>query len=136
MPSGILSGHAYGLLDVFELENPDLERERKTHRLLRVRNPWGHTEWQGKWSDTSDELEMFGDKIKEVIDKMYEGDEEEGFVPGEADGTFLINYSNWRDIYNNMFIIYDFPEEFTAIRAINSWTIGKNNGGTPSKMTP
>jgi hypothetical protein len=40
-PSGILAGHAYGLLDVIEIDNPELERARKTHRLLRVRNPWG-----------------------------------------------------------------------------------------------
>ena len=53
-PCGILAGHAYAILDVFEIENPKLERERKTHRLMRVRNPWGNTEWNGAWADDSD----------------------------------------------------------------------------------
>lgn len=40
-----MSGHAYGILDIIELNDPNLEKERKCHRLLRIRNPWGHGEW-------------------------------------------------------------------------------------------
>jgi hypothetical protein len=47
--TGILAGHAYAINDVIEL--PGKIGKRKIHRLLRVRNPWGKTEWQGKWSD-------------------------------------------------------------------------------------
>ena len=49
--TGVLSGHAYSLNDVWELHDPDMEKERKTHRLMRVRNPWGRGEWKLKWSD-------------------------------------------------------------------------------------
>jgi len=49
--TGIMTGHAYGVLDVFEIKT-----QNKTHRLLRVRNPWGEMEWKGKWGDTSDEI--------------------------------------------------------------------------------
>ena len=49
--TGILSGHAYSLNDVFHLEDDQKDSERKSHRLMRVRNPWGRGEWQGKWSD-------------------------------------------------------------------------------------
>jgi calpain len=51
-----MSGHAYAIIDAFEVNDPSLEKERKTHRLLRVRNPWGETEWNGKWSDFSEEM--------------------------------------------------------------------------------
>lgn len=44
-PSGIMTGHAYGIIDVFEVEDQNMQNKRKTHRLLRLQNPWGHTEW-------------------------------------------------------------------------------------------
>lgn len=49
-----MSGHAYSLNDNFELYDEEMENPRKTHRLLRVRNPWGRGEWKGKWSDDSE----------------------------------------------------------------------------------
>jgi len=52
--TGIMSGHAYSLNDNFELADEEMENPRKTHRLLRVRNPWGRGEWKGKWSDDSE----------------------------------------------------------------------------------
>jgi hypothetical protein len=42
---GILSGHAYGILDV---------REQDGLKMVKVRNPWGSTEWKGKYSDEDD----------------------------------------------------------------------------------
>lgn len=79
---------------------------------------------------------MHRDKIVETINKKYSDDPEEFFEPGVNDGTFLMCYSNWRDIYNNMFIIYDFPDEFNAIRCEGAWVEGKNNGGTPNSNDP
>ena len=43
---GIISGHAYSLISVHEI---DFSKE--TVRLLKLRNPWGQTEWKGAWSD-------------------------------------------------------------------------------------
>jgi len=40
--TGIISGHAYGIMDVFELPDEEMENpRRKCHRLLRIRNPHG-----------------------------------------------------------------------------------------------
>ena len=39
---GILQRHAYSLLDFKEVAG---------YRLVRIRNPWGHGEWTGPWSD-------------------------------------------------------------------------------------
>jgi calpain, invertebrate len=53
-PTGLLAGHAYSINDVFEIESdeddPKFPGEKRKHRLLRIRNPWGKTEWAGKWS--------------------------------------------------------------------------------------
>jgi calpain len=112
--TGIMTGHAYGLIDAFEIRDPNMMNPRKTHRILRVRNPWGSMEWKGKWSDKSEEIE----KYKALLDKYIASieDEDERFTPGIEDGTFLINYASWRDIYNNMYICVDFPKEWTGIR--------------------
>ena len=41
---GVIGGHAYAVLKAWE--EGDL-------RLLKMRNPWGSTEWEGDWSDGS-----------------------------------------------------------------------------------
>ena len=45
---GVISGHAYSLISIHELEN-----QGEQVRLLKLRNPWGTGEWQGDWSDKS-----------------------------------------------------------------------------------
>uniref|UniRef100_A0A8C5QFB2 Uncharacterized protein n=1 Tax=Leptobrachium leishanense TaxID=445787 RepID=A0A8C5QFB2_9ANUR len=47
-PEGLVKGHAYSVIGVYELEQND----RKV-QLLRLRNPWGKVEWNGRWSDNS-----------------------------------------------------------------------------------
>lgn len=53
---GLLARHAYSILDTFEISKPSSFKSRKKSRLLRIRNPWGTKEWNGKWSDQSEEL--------------------------------------------------------------------------------
>ena len=41
-PVGILKSHAYSIIDVLEIPNPYANNSHKSHRLLRIRNPWGN----------------------------------------------------------------------------------------------
>ena len=45
--NGLVPGHAYTILGVYEISSGV-----KT-RLVRIRNPWGAGEWSGDWSDNS-----------------------------------------------------------------------------------
>lgn len=85
--TGIMSGHAYGLNDVIQMYGKD--GKRPYHRILRVRNPWGRGEWNGKWSDDSEEQDIYKDRIEAYIDELPQ---DERFEPFDNDGTFLINY--------------------------------------------
>jgi len=46
---GIISGHAYSVVSIHEF----VTNENEQVRLLKLRNPWGHGEWTGDWSDES-----------------------------------------------------------------------------------
>jgi calpain-15 len=46
---GLVSDHAYSVIAVVETEDDSGE----PLKLLRLRNPWGHQEWSGDWSDES-----------------------------------------------------------------------------------
>ena len=67
IPTGILSGHAYAILDTFQIEKSD---GKGKSRLLRIRNPWGDTEWRGKWADESEEEENHKEISKEHPKKV------------------------------------------------------------------
>lgn len=99
-PTGLLSGHAYGIMDVIELPDTRVRTEknknRDYHRLLRIRNPWGTLEWNGNWTMDSDQ---FDDKhnMYELQKYVKTLDLEEQFELGDkSDGTFLMNYKSWR----------------------------------------
>ena len=46
---GLISGHCYSILDIKEVTLNDIT----TENLIQLRNPWGHKEWTGDWSDDS-----------------------------------------------------------------------------------
>ena len=112
VPCGVLSGHAYSVIDVIEIEvvlqDPDGKQITKMERLVRCRNPWGKKEWNGAWSDGSEEL---NDNMKalngyimrynlEQQEKFKDNpaliDEKDKFNEDSNDGTFLISFEDWR----------------------------------------
>ena len=48
--TGIISGHAYAILDAQTVIN----KQGQDERIIQLRNPWGSNEWTGAWSDKSD----------------------------------------------------------------------------------
>jgi Ca2+-binding EF-hand superfamily protein len=126
--TGLLARHAYSLIDVLEIKNPKATKGR--NRLLRLRNPWGQREWQGKWSDKSAEMETFIDLIKREINRL---EEEERFDPENSeDGSFLMCFKDWRSLYNNLYACVDFTDEWSGIRFKDAWTQA-TSGGVPTK---
>jgi len=63
--TGLFSGHAYAVTDVFEIDNKDNPGSKL--RLLRIRNPWGKGEWTMRFNDESEELEKYKTDIEKAI---------------------------------------------------------------------
>ncbi len=67
---GLVKGHAYAVTAVRYIELDAKHRsiiffasvERKM--MIRLRNPWGEKEWNGPWSDGSDEWEQVAEAQK------------------------------------------------------------------------
>jgi hypothetical protein len=51
-PQGLVSGHAYSVLDAKRFHTKEDGGEYLM--LVQLRNPWGRGEWEGAWSDNSD----------------------------------------------------------------------------------
>ncbi len=79
--AGLVKSHAYSLLGVREFAH-----NGQTVRLVQLRNPWGHNEWNGEWSDGwagwTPELK----RQLELVDKN--------------DGTFYIPFDQYLRYYD------------------------------------
>ncbi|KAL9004653.1 MAG: hypothetical protein Q9188_002544 [Gyalolechia gomerana] len=76
---GLLRMHAYSIQEAKEI---------KGERLLRIRNPWGDTEWQGPWSDGS---EQWTPEWMQLLNHRF-GD----------DGMFWISYKDFLRKYQSL----------------------------------
>lgn len=85
---GIVQGHAYAVIQV---------REASGHRLVQLRNPWGHKEWSGAWSDGSKEW------TPEMIQELNQ--------TVEDDGCFWMNFEDFVATYSTMFVCRFFDEK-------------------------
>lgn len=128
-PTGLLNNHSYGINDIIEFQDP--WNDSQPLRILRLRNPWGNTEWNGAWSGNSPEMEKYLPLILKYIETL---EEDEKFDVDADDGTFFISFSDWKENFSTLFINIDFPEDWTAVRFKSAWT-ASNSGGLPVTYT-
>jgi len=105
---GIVKGHAYSLLRVEEVDG---------HRLVQLRNPWGNTEWKGKWSDSDEE--SWTQKMRKKL----------GYV-NKDDGTFWMAFEDFVLHYRVVYIcrIMDKSDGWQRIFVTSEWR-GETAGG-------
>ncbi|KAK2189008.1 hypothetical protein NP493_110g00003 [Ridgeia piscesae] len=83
--NGLVVGHVYSITGLLQL------KDRRGVKLLRLRNPWGRREWNGAWSDTSDEWSALDDSKKKELGLTL-----------EDDGEFWMPFSAWVDNFNTL----------------------------------
>jgi hypothetical protein len=101
MLQGIIQGHSYGVIDVKTVGN---------FKLVKVRNPWGSTEWKGDWSDDSPLWETHPEVQKAC--RQADGN----------DGTFWISWGDFNDIFNSLYVVHKFPKSWEVQNFHGMWT--------------
>ncbi|XP_043836932.1 calpain-13 [Dromiciops gliroides] len=89
---GIVKNHAYTVTGSAEVT---LDTGRV--ELIRLWNPWGHTEWKGSWSDKSSNWQ----KVQES--------ERTRLYKNKDDGEFWMSFQDFQETFDSMFICYQYP---------------------------
>jgi hypothetical protein len=115
--NGLHMGHAYSFLKIGEIKvdkkEPFADEDGKV-KLVKLRNPWGRGEWEGTFSDKSDEWSKYSNQIKEVFNKGVSTTE--NVTQDSNDGTFLMPFNEWLKYFTSLFIAVKFPETWCGKR--------------------
>jgi len=115
---GIVQGHAYSILDVFEIDG---------NRLIQLRNPWGDaTEWKGAWSDHS---RKWTEKRKRIVYNRMEAKATDLAELGKEDGVFWMTLSDFFMNFSQLFLCRFFDQEYKEIFFESEWNVAKNTAG-------
>ncbi|KAH7673269.1 calpain family protein 1, partial [Aphelenchoides avenae] len=72
LPNGLVKGHAYSITGMRMVDTP----QGKTP-LMRIRNPWGNDqEWNGPWSDNSEEWNSISEEMRKDMGLTFAHDGE------------------------------------------------------------
>lgn len=72
-------------------------------------------------------------RLQAILDKRYEGTRERPQLEDE-EGTFLMCFSDFRKIFNKLFVCIDFPDSFVGVRFADEWSENES-GGIPVNNT-
>lgn len=125
--NGLIYSHAYSLLDCNEI---NLDNGTK-QRLVKIRNPWGRGEWQGAFSDESEEMTKYEAEINRVFNTDIV--ETEKFEVNSQDGVFFMKYEDFFTYFNALFIGINFPSSWSGQMTHGIWKPEK--GGNRSLAT-
>ena len=102
---GIVSGHAYTILDAREV----VDSRKNPQRLLQIRNPWGKFEWNGDFSDDSD---LWTPELKQELN-----------VTRADDGIFWMKFEDFTQYFQGIGVLEIVPGYIS--NAVNVRSRGK-----------
>jgi hypothetical protein len=101
---GLVKGHAYCIQLVNEFAT-----EQEPIRLIKLYNPWGKHEWNGKWADS--DKESWNEEIEEYFGKV-----------DADDGTFFIELADYIKYFASLYacpMLFDFKTKSYDIHSFS-----------------
>ncbi|XP_042301361.1 calpain-3 [Sceloporus undulatus] len=111
MANGLVLSHAYSVTGV---EETTFKGEKI--KLIRLRNPWGQVEWNGAWSDRSDEWNVIDSSEKTRL--QYKVSE---------DGEFWISGKDFLRYFTKLEICNITPDALEGDK-LHTWTVSVTEG--------
>ncbi|CAH1793460.1 unnamed protein product [Owenia fusiformis] len=111
LPNGLIKGHAYSITRVVKGKI-----DGRNMQLIRLRNPWGASEWNGAWSDNSIECQDVPRHVRQELGMVI-----------EEDGEFWMSMDDWFQNFTEMQICHLSPESFKT-KVKRDWTVKEHNG--------
>lgn len=128
---GLVKGHAYGITKVESITVKGnslfsfLPIGREKLYMIRLRNPWGKSEWKGRWSDFSKEWQNVPKSEREKIGLSFEDDGE--FFMELCDFVLFFNQlSICRTINTNLLTL---RKTWSEAKVYGEWKIPDKAGG-------
>jgi hypothetical protein len=115
-PLGILSNHAYAILQVKSL--PD-----SGHRMLLVRDPWGKGAFSGQWRASSDVWQVYPAAKQHLRP-----------APEEGSGKFWMTFEEFVDTMTTVHFCRVFPAHYHSLAVRSEWS-KVSAGGPPTSHT-
>ncbi|XP_063445321.1 calpain-A-like [Mytilus trossulus] len=98
MSNGLVMGHAYSITGI-----TSVPYKGNNIQLLRLRNPWGKSEWTGDWSDHSKQIENISQETRKKL----------GIVIRD-DGEFWISFIDVLRIFDEIQLCHLQPDALTS----------------------
>ncbi|XP_077138242.1 calpain-13-like isoform X7 [Ranitomeya variabilis] len=124
LPSGLIKGHAYTVTD-----SKKIEYKNRLEDIIRIWNPWGHSEWNGRWSDKAPQWDRVCHEIKKKLNT------------DKNDGEFWMSCEDFMQNYVKVYICNHTPTylDFGGPQYVwkttsyyNQWVRGSTAGGCGS----
>ncbi|XP_028634826.1 calpain-13 isoform X2 [Grammomys surdaster] len=122
MENGLVSQHAYTVTGAEQIQY-----QRGWEEIIRLWNPWGNTEWRGRWRDGSQEWKETQDPRKSQL------------YGNKDDGEFWMSCQDFQENFSCLFICNQIPitmdhgitpnESWRQMRFKNQVTSGNTAGG-------
>jgi hypothetical protein len=129
------------IIDVFE-EDTSSNQSGNSVRLVRLVNPWGHSEWSGEWSDNSGNWTPFWKKRIQLHEKKLVSGSSQPAIDIKLshptsefadDGQFWMSFDDFCLHYENLYICRLLPYRQTLL---SEWNEGNSVGPRKPSKNP